>query len=247
MRPFLAVFALHLLGIALLLWLGYYWLGTDESDARHLLLSALIPLLVIVGATALHGLALAHFSGLPLRAAAARSGRNLLPLVVLSLLALVLYGGIVWAAERFAGGAAYTLRSSATMALQKPVPPGLFRRILQVLFWILEWIAIPAVLLPLAAVIAVDGWGGWSWRWQRLTKRWLYWIEVGALLVCAIWLPLKLFFWVPHFASFSSQMASFMARAGLGYLLFVGGALVLDFLTSSGKPREIQPSTVASP
>ena len=33
---------LHLLGNALQLWFGYYWLGVSESDTAHLLWSALV-------------------------------------------------------------------------------------------------------------------------------------------------------------------------------------------------------------
>jgi hypothetical protein len=236
----------HLIGNAVLLWLGYYWLGLDESDAKHLAGSVAVLLLLTVGGSTLHGIALAHFSGLSPRQAARRSARNIIPLAALSLLTLAMYGGMGWASEGF-GRIAYVVSSSATMTLRRPVPPSTPQRVLQTFFWLLRWVGVPAVLLPLAAAISLDGWRGWHWRVLRQSKRWLYWLQVAAFLLCAIWIPFKLFFWVPRMAPFGGQMASFILRAGLGYLLFVTAALVLEFFTCSGKPRETQPSTVASP
>jgi len=246
MRSRIALLIAHLVGNALLLWLGYYWLGLDESDAGHLIWSALVALTLIVGIAALHGFALAYFSGLTLKQAANKVAHNLLPLVVLSLLTLLLYGGLTWASQSF-GKAAYVASSSATLALRKPIPPSAAQRVFEAFLGLLRWVALPSLLLPLAAAISVEGWRACNGRFLQKSKRCLYWIQVALLLAVAIRLPFKLFFWVPHISAFSGQMASFLLRAGLGYLLFVTAALALDFFTSSGNPRETQPTTVASP
>ena len=49
--------AIHLAGNALLLWLGYYWLGLGESRAATLAWSAAIALVIVAGACWLHGAA----------------------------------------------------------------------------------------------------------------------------------------------------------------------------------------------
>ena len=245
MRGRLALLFVHLIGNALLLWLGYYWLGLDESDAKHLLYSAFVALFVLVRRHrfARFDVAVLFRAGPP-SSRLRKSVQHLLPLVVLSLAALAIYGVLLWVSGTF-GKIGYVIGSSLTMLLRKPVPPETVQRVLEWLLWLIKWAAVPAVLLPMAASVSLDGWRGW--RFHRLSKRWLYWLEVAVLLVCALWVPFKLFFWVPKIASFGGQMVSFTARACAGYLLFVAAALVLDFITSSGKPRATQPSTVVSP
>lgn len=242
----IALVIAHLAGNALLLWLGYYWLGLDESDRPHLAWSAAVILCFIVAAAWLHGLALAHFSGLPLFRAAGRSGRHLLSLFAVSLLAIAIYGALFWLLPHL-GGISYTVASFATMKLHKPVTPLSVQKGFHILVLLLQWVVLPAVLLPLAAAVSVEGWSGFRWRSLRHRRMWLYWIETAALLFCAIWVPFKLFFWVPRVEPFNAQFVSFLLRVGTGYLLFVTSLLLLEFFTSSGRPLETQPSTVASP
>src|SRR5436305_8953499 len=86
---------LHLVGNALLLWFGYYWLGVSESDTAHLFWSALVLLGVFCAALWIHGTALVFFDPgeQPGFARALKiAGRNLLPLLTVALLAAVIYG-----------------------------------------------------------------------------------------------------------------------------------------------------------
>jgi hypothetical protein len=57
MRPLIL---LHLIGNALLLWLGYYWLGLGEARASAVAWSAAVALLIVAGACWLHGAAFAR-------------------------------------------------------------------------------------------------------------------------------------------------------------------------------------------
>ncbi len=238
---------LHLIGNALLLWLGYYWLGIGESDAAHLLWSALIILIFICSGLWLHGTGLALFGEWrSIRTARRTTLRNLLPLFVLCAAAVIIYGLLAYWHDAF-GHKAFVIGSYATMKLRKPVAPSGVLRAFHVVIWILRWLVVPALLLPVAARVAISGWAGF--RVTPLRRRWrvLYWIEVCALLVIAIWVPLRLIEWVPQISQFSLQMVSFALRLGCGYLLFVGGLLAVEFLTSSGKPRLSQARTVSSP
>src|ERR1700685_3707125 len=86
--------ALHLVGNALLLWLGYYWLGLGESDAAHLAWNAIVIVLFTLGALWLHGTALVLFNReteTRFAAAARIALRHLAPLFVIAAGAAVVY------------------------------------------------------------------------------------------------------------------------------------------------------------
>jgi hypothetical protein len=243
-----ALCALHLFGNALLLWIGYYWLGLGESDAAHLAWSALVIVACICGALWLHGTALVLFErGNETRfGGAARTAlRHLAPLFLLAMVAAVVYGLLARWHDGF-GHNAFVLGSYATMKLRKPVAPSGVLRGFYVLIWLLRWMIVPALLFAFAAGVAMQGWAGF--RLGNLRRaQWFYWLEVCALLLCAIWAPLKLVNWIPQTDRFALQVASLLSRLGVGYLLFVMALLVLEFVTSRGRPRATQLSTAGSP
>lgn len=239
----------HLIGNAVILWLGYYWLGIAESDGSHLAWSVIILLLFMLGALWLHGTAFAVFENhreTGFIAAARTVASNLIPLFVLAICAMVLYWALAQLYQKFTHSA-FVIASFLTLHLRKPVSPGRVLAWYHGLIWILRWVVVPAILLPLAASLARHGWRGYRLSFLRRSRNPLYWIEVCAFLLLAIWVPLKLVHWIPKLPAFNAQMASFVARFALGYLLFIAALLSLEFFTSAGKPREIHPSTVASP
>jgi hypothetical protein len=245
---------LHLVGNALLLWGGYYWLGVGESSAGALVWSAFVALACIVGAVWLHGVALAQFgSDGPwlMRAAFKSALRNLLPLLLVALAAVGLYLLLLrWQAR--SAGSAFKIASYLTLKLRKPIKPVTVGHVFGVAFWIVRWVVLPVFLSPLAAAVARLGWSGFRAGFWRLARRWLYWIETPALLLCAFWAPLKLIAWVPHVSGFTTEMASFVARALAAYLLMSAALLALEFFSgrrsaSAGSPRSSQPTTVVSP
>jgi hypothetical protein len=239
----------HLIGNALILWLGYCWLGIAESDGAHLVWSAIVLLVFVLAALWLHGTAFAVFDNNcepHLGAAAKKVGSNLIPLFVVALCAMILYWALAQIYDKFIHSA-LVIASFLTLHLRKPVSPGRVLACYHGLIWILRWVALPALLLPLAASLARDCWRGYRLSSLRRSRNVLYWIGVCALLLLAIWLPLKLVHWIPKLPAFNAQMASFLARVALGYLLFVVALLSLEFFTSAGKPCEIQPSTLVSP
>lgn len=239
----------HLIGNALLLYVGYRWLGMSESDGPHLLASIAVIVIFIFGVAWLHGTALTHFNrtaNLSFHAAALRTLRHLLPLFVLAIAAAIIYGLLAWWHDSFQHNA-FVIGSYSTMKLRKPVAPSAIERGFHVFIWILRWIVVPVIFLPLAAGAALDGWGGIRWPSLVPGRRILYWIEVCLLLLIAIWVPLRLVHWIPRIDSFGGQFASLAVRLGIGYLLFVAALLALEFFTSSGRPRATQVSTASTP
>lgn len=248
-RSAVPLILLHLIGNALLLWFGYYWLGVNESDTAHLFWSVLVLLTSMGAALWIHGTALVFFDRneqLGLAHAMKTAGRNLLPLLMVALLAAVIYGLLAYLYDKFEHNA-FLIGSYATMHTRKPVAPAKVLRWYHVFIWILRWLVIPAFLFPLTAAVARSGWSGFRLRSLRRSRNLLYWIEVCLLLLLAIAVPLRLINWVPAFSPFTMQMLSLLSRMGLGYLLFVVALLAIEFLTSGGKPRFNQPNTVPSP
>jgi hypothetical protein len=238
---------LHLLGDALILWLGYMWLGWGESDAMHLIGSVLIIVLFACAAVWLHGTAFAQFGAgvdISLRRASVSALRHVPPLLVLAILACLLYGLLNWLYWNL-GHAAFVIGSYFTLHFRKPIPPATVLAVFHAMIWVLRWIVLPVLLVPVAARIAIEGWRGF--RFSQLTKRWLYWVQVGALLVGAIWLPMKLLAWVPTMPNFTAEMASFLVRFAMAYLLFAGMLLVLEWRTAGGTPFVTQRSSSSIP
>jgi hypothetical protein len=231
MRSLAPLAAVHLVGNALLLWLGYYWLGLGETRAATLAWSALVALLLLTLECWLHGATFAYFSGtrrLPLR--------RLPPLVAAVIVLLAVYWALAQWSD-YSSQPAFKIASYLTMTFRKPVKPSTVLKVLNVALWLVRWMVVPVLALPILCSIAT----------RHHSRKWWYWIATPVLLVCALLLPLRLMGWTPHAGSFAMQMLSFVVRLLIAYLLFVGAWLVLVFLTSGGSPRATQSSTVASP
>lgn len=227
---------LHFFGNALLLWLGYAWLGVGEADNVHVLGSFFIVLVLIAGAAWLHGAGFAYFGGLRFTRALGRALRNLLPILSVCLAGILVYAGLIWTASHY-GGTAYNVASYSTMHLRRPVPPTAIEKAFHWCVLLLEWVIVPVVLFPLASAVAMHGWKGWRLANLHKSRRILYWVEICLLLLCAFVVPFRLFFWVPGIQSFSGQMLSFLARNVLGYVLFVSSLLAIEFFSAVKQPH----------
>jgi hypothetical protein len=237
--------AIHLAGTALLLWLGYTWLGLGESRGTALAGSFAVALAFVCLTCWLYGAAFPFFAERRIAAAFGAALRRLPALIAAALAVLVVYAVLAWLAGAL-NGPGFKLASWLTMTLRKPVRPNTVQRVMRSIFWVIRWMVLPLLFLPMLAAIASRGWRGFravgGGMWRRL-----YWVKVPVLVVLAVWVPLKLLGWVPQVKGFRLEMTSFVARVGLAYLLFVAGWLALAFVTSAGKPVRTQPSTVPSP
>jgi hypothetical protein len=241
------VLAVQFAGNAVLLWLGYYWLGVGESRAAVLAWSALTAFAIVCLACWLHGSAFAFFAQpkAGLRASAGIALRRLPALIVLA----IVVAGVYLLVDRLTDPsrtAALRVASYLTMTLRRPVKPSWIAQAFGVLFWVVRWAIVPVLFLPMIAAVASRGWSGFR-SIGALRRRRLYWLQVPILLVCAFWVPFRLLGWVPAVHGFSLEMASFVVRAATAYLLFVGAWLLLVFVTSAGTPLFVQPKTVPSP
>jgi hypothetical protein len=221
----------------------------SESDGPHLLASAAAAFAIVAGAVWLHGFAIISFGpGAPhtLGGSAKAALRRLPVLFVIALIGLALYGLLAYLETGFTHRS-FQVASLLTMIFRRPVKP---QWILSVFSWALaavRWLIMPALLLPLAARAVADGWSALRKPSFRTSVRLLYLAQVLLLVICAFWLPFKLLDWIPAFKPFFMQMASLIVRFGIGYFLFVGALLGLDWVTSRGIPEASQPETVLSP
>ena len=248
MTPLIRLFLLQLVGNAALLGLGYYWLGVGESNAANLTLSAVLILALLAGAAWLHGASLAYFRSAQagrLRTILRNSLARLLPLVALAALTVAIYfAATYWnpvTSDRINRTASYL-----TLNFQTPVRPASVERAFSAIWWIVEWVLIPLLLLPAASGVAVHGWRGFAEIGSRF-KSWSYWLMVPVLLIVTVWIPFWLMAWKPQMSNFGTEMASLAARFGLAYLLFIAGCLLLAFIASRGKPVVSQEITTVSP
>jgi hypothetical protein len=224
-RSLSLVTVLHLVANAVLLSVGYYWLGVGESRTLTLLWSILLALFFALFACCAYSAPLAWFRKPGPReiAKAWRSGfRNLLPFV-------------------FATAAIAAVVLLLNTSAAKP-PAGAKKWAI----WIGEWIVLPVLFLPMLSAISERGWQGFRAAGSRIGQ-WLFWIEAPLLLMLTIRVPLILLNWIPRVRTFTMQAASFTARAALAYLVFGAGWLLLAFVTSAGTPRLTQSSTADSP
>jgi hypothetical protein len=204
----------HAGGNAVLLGLGYYWLGLGESRASALLWSALVALLWVALAAWLYGSAFAHFRG-------ERMALRHIPYFVVAMAAAL---AIYWLLGRWAeysAKPAFQIASFLTMTLHWPVRPATVQRLFNAVLWLVRWMIVPSVLLPMFSAGA----------FASVRSR-TYFAMTALLMVCAVWLPMQLLQWVPRVGGFGMQMASFIARALVAYLLFVLGGLLLAFVVA---------------
>jgi hypothetical protein len=172
--------------------------------------------------------------------------RNILPLFLFGVAVLLIYLALGHWYNSF-GHEAFNIGSYSTLKLRRPVEPSNVLKAFHGFIWLLRWFVVPVFAWPLASEVANRGWSGFTSHAFQRSKKLLFWPEAGLSLLVAIYLPFQLFFWIPHTTSFSLQVVSVALRIGLGYLLFTAGLLAVEFFTSSGKPRETQPSTAVSP
>ena len=223
-------FVLHLVADALLLWLGYLWLGVGESTRTWLIFSALAALGILALACWFHGATLVFFrkGGGPevgIKDAFRTALGHLPALVAAAILVLGLYGLLAWAAAA-SGQPAFRLASWLTLKLRTAVKPTTVARIFLGAFWIVRWVVLPVALLPMASGIAARGWRGFGeFTWRRGWRRWL---EVPLLLVAGLLLPFVLLSWIPVVSGFTLEVVSFSLRMLVAYLLFVGALWTLE-------------------
>lgn len=223
---------IHAVGSALLFWLAYYWLGLGEARTTTLLWSAIVAVVVFCLACWLECATLVYFGVEPgIKAAFRRALKALAPFCV----AVLVIAAVYLLLSRWADGLldlAFRIASWLTLKLRKPVKPASVFRPFSIALWLVRWVLIPIVVLPWLASIAT---GGWRSLRRRVRRGRVYWLQAPVLMLAAVWLPLRMVYWVPHVHSFAMEMSSFIVRLLAAYALFIAAWLVLLRVTSAGQ------------
>jgi hypothetical protein len=240
----------HLAGDALALWLGYYWLGVGESRTSTLLWSFVVAAFTaslfcwLQGAGFVWGSQSRFQPDISRRepamasprigAAFGTSLRNLPPLLTIAVLALLLYVLLSrWAV--YSSKPAFTVASFLTLKLRKPFKPAAALRVFNTALWLVRWVVVPVLILPVVSAIATRGWRGFA-ALKTLRRNWRYWLRTPLLLLCALWLPFQLLAWTPFMTGFGLEFVSLTVRGLAAYLLFAAGLLAVSQLSQSPIP-----------
>lgn len=227
---------LHLTGNAVLLAAGYTWLWIPDEKAWQVAASAVLGLVLLAGALWLHGGSLAYFrqahggeaGGLwpVLRATV----RRLPALAAWAALLLLVLWVVAWASD-FTGVASAWLASALTLLSRRPVSPAILARLFIALVWVVNWVVVPVLLLPLASQVAGEGFNGF--RGPALRRAWTlfrrerYWLDYVALFALGAYLPGRLVWWAPEVTGMTAEAVSLLIRFLAAYLLAVTFWLLL--------------------
>jgi hypothetical protein len=224
--------AIQLIGNAVALMLGYYWLSIGEARIGFLAWSFTVALFTAALFVWMHGAGLAYGlnSATPFRIAL----RRLPLLLVAAVVVLLLYVALAKLQDASADPA-FRFASWLTLKSRKPVKPAAVARIVAGVFWLVRWVLLPILLIPLVRGIAT------TWRPKRRVQ-WPQRLLTPLLLLAALWLPFRILHWRPLMSSFPLEMTSFIIRAAIAYLLFTAGLLALE-----GMPLFTQRNNAPSP
>jgi len=250
------VLALHLAGNLVLFGLVWVWLSVPESRISHLLLSASLAGVILLGALWLHGATMRLFRRTDQDVPAAvveslRATRYRLP-------ALLVWAAFSWIAFALIGsladlvpGVAEWISSALTFLVRRPVPSHWTEMALAVPIVLLRWIALPLLLLILGSAVSERGFG--ALRGSALDRALGgarvagLWLRCALLIAVGVGVPCLLVHWVPGLAGIAAQAASMIARFLLAYTVMIASWLVLLALVGRAGRVSEPPPIVASP
>ncbi len=233
----------------MLLALVYLWLGIRDARVSQLLATAILGVLIAFIALWLRASAFAYFAaGQPpaLTPVFRETLCRVAPFAVLVIVFLFVW----WALNSIQAPlhrAAQWTASALTFRSRKPIRPATVAVVFSWLLWLVEWVIVPILTLPIAAAVANRGWSGLKGGDARRSRNWRFWFEYLIVIAGGFCLPYRLIHYAPTLHNTAAEILSFFVRFGLAYFLLITGLLALAFLSSGGRPRSTQPVTAVSP
>lgn len=212
---------LEFAGVALLIALGLVWTRIPEKHAWQVLLTLLVPAIVVAGFVALQA---ATVRGL-LRPVEPGSGRPLVSLAwgAGTLVIWIAIGWALWALldkfdDHTFNWAMYLNSKAGDSARVHWASYEHVNRDLEWLEWVLRWVIVTGLLMPLAFTAA---WGFRRMPWRRVLRLFIDWRWWPVVLACALvgeaW-PQTWFEGDPH-GSVQAQVTHVILKLVFAYLL----------------------------
>jgi hypothetical protein len=231
---------LQVVGNALAFGALYRWLGLRDSKMSQLVMTAVFGLLILVPWLWLQDSTMAYCADRS-RGLWGTFRKSLSTLAIFSAV-IVGFAAMFWALGRLEGPLADAGQKTAswlTLHLRKPIKPQTWITIYISLLWAVRWIVLPVLMLPIASGVAR---GVRGFRASRV-----FWLQYLIALVIGYWIPALLMHWVPNLSGTAAQVASFVLRFGIAYLLMVTAWLAVAFFSARAGVRTIEGvSTVAA-
>ncbi len=204
-------------GVLLLMLLVWGLLNTPDQRAWQVGLSAVLAMVALGFAT---WLILINFTGQP---AILRRMPLVLACVALLLLLLFLTGWL----DDYRWQISNWLGSALTMKRKKPVTPESIWKALDWTMFLVRWIVIPILVVPLGMRAA----GFRSMRFRRFALLWIALFLIGAVV------PHTIVHWVPKMAGFWPRMLSAALRFLLAYAIMITAWTYLGYSARTAEAR----------
>jgi hypothetical protein len=230
----------NLLGNAAAIASWYLWLQIPDAHGWQIALTALQAVLTIVFIVWLRAGTLAWFRVAEFRTQAAigpayrRGARHIVPLAVWAGLFAVI-AWVILSAGNYTPQFAVWIRQKANAG---PAP----RNVMHATDWLLfalQWVALPAIWLPVASTISAVGFSGAHiGRSFRVLRQPLYWILFCVLMALGTWVPYKVVTWVPDLNTMRAQAWSAGLRFAAAYVIVITAGVLMVWMVGERTDRE---------
>jgi hypothetical protein len=223
-RLWLVQFFLNLV----LLGLSAAWLLIPEAKIWQLALNVLLAVVIAATALVLHAGTLNYFSdqfGERPAAVATAFRRALRHLAAIAVCAMVFYA--VWmlagGLDRYQEIFPTYVRSTLPGSVRQHVSPGVLRETFTFLVFLLEWVVVPGLFLPLALLAADRGFRGFGsagWKtWKTTVGGLHYWVILGIAAFLGVGGSNTITGWRPasQNPTFAGETANLVLRLFLAY------------------------------
>jgi hypothetical protein len=228
----LKLWLLNLVANVTVLAVWYRWLLIPDAHGWQVAASLLLAIAAVVFVAWLRAGTLAYFRAGELRAsrtispAFRRGARHIIPLAIWAALGAVVLWIIVSAGD-------YTPQFSVWIRQKVnagPAPRNVLRDTNWLLFLLL-WVIVPAIWLPIASTVAAVGLRLAALvRSLRVLRRFRYWLALCVLMAAGAYVPYRLVTWVPEMRGLRAQAWSMGVRFVVAYAVLITAFVALVWM-----------------
>lgn len=236
----LKLWLLNLLGNAAVLGVWYYWLLIPDAHGWQVAWSAVLALVTILFVLWLRAGTLTWFRVSELRNQSAigpafrRGWRHAFALAIW-FASFVVIAWIIVSAGNYTPQFSVWIRQKVNAG----PPPRSVMHGSDWLLFILLWVVLPAIWVPIASTVAAVGLtGARMLRSLRVLRHPLYWLLFCLLMAMAAWVPYKLVTWVPELTTLHGQAWSAGLRFAAAYIILITSGLGIMWMVGERTDRE---------